>query len=171
MENVAAWARRILDQPGRYVIVDTETTGLGRRDQVIQIGVISLDGEVLMNQRIKPTVRIDPNATLIHGMTAYDLMEEPNFLMIEPMFRNVVQYRTMLMYNAAFDCRLLDQTYKAYWRRPPRWDAKCIMEKHTRWAGRITKLGGNHDAVGDCHAALAVIKRMAKYHGQTTTLQ
>ena len=48
-------AREILKHKEDYVILDTETTGLGDSDVIIQISIIDLDGNVLMDSLIKPT--------------------------------------------------------------------------------------------------------------------
>lgn len=45
------------------IILDAETTGLKDHDQIIEISIINADtGAVLLDQRIKPTVNIHPDA-------------------------------------------------------------------------------------------------------------
>ena len=47
--EVIEWARSVLDQPERHVILDTETTGLANDDEGIQLGVVDSTGAVLLD--------------------------------------------------------------------------------------------------------------------------
>ena len=73
------WARHVLRKNRRYVILDTETTGVKKTDEIIQITVINLDGNALLNENIRPTKRrrIPKDATAIHGLTMDVLAECP----------------------------------------------------------------------------------------------
>lgn len=53
----------------QFVILDTETTGLTLRDQIIEICVIDLTGKILLNSLVKPTINIPAEAASIHGIT------------------------------------------------------------------------------------------------------
>lgn len=53
----------------RYAIVDTETTGLGPDDQIVELAVAGLNGGALINRRLRPAVAINPEAALIHGIS------------------------------------------------------------------------------------------------------
>jgi DNA polymerase III epsilon subunit-like protein len=50
-------ANDILNNKNKYVIFDTETTGLGENDVIVQIGLLDLDDNALMDTLIKPTKR------------------------------------------------------------------------------------------------------------------
>jgi len=54
-------AQDILNNKSNYVIFDTETTGLGENDVIVQIGLLDLDGNVLMNTLIKTAYQIYAN--------------------------------------------------------------------------------------------------------------
>ena len=86
------WARNILSQKHRYVLLDTETTGLYRNDVILQIGIINLDGNELINSLVKPTKikRISPDATAIHGISMADLVEAPTFAELVPQIEEVI---------------------------------------------------------------------------------
>lgn len=58
-------ARDALDK--RYIVLDTETTGL-REPEVVQIGIVASDGN-RFSSLFKPLVPIEPGATLAHGIT------------------------------------------------------------------------------------------------------
>ena len=39
----------------KKIIIDTETTGLLDNDELLQVSILSYDGEILFNEYIKPT--------------------------------------------------------------------------------------------------------------------
>lgn len=168
------WAKSLLDQPDRYVILDTETTGLGTYDEVIQIGVIDPMGSVLLDRLIKPTrnTHIPLGATLIHRITMPMLENMPRYNEIADMLESVVRGRTIVTYNAEFDRRLLTQSagFAGGFVPPGPWE--CAMLQYSQFVGNWDKYaqayrwqklwGGDHTALGDCRATLARIKDMAR---------
>lgn len=70
----------------------------------------------------------------------------------------------VLIYNADFDIRMLKQTAIAhntpsFWLGALRYE--CAMKRYAN-GGKWAKLtGGDHTALGDCRATLALLKRMA----------
>ncbi len=69
--SASQWARDLLARPAHsWVLLDTETTGLGDQAEVVQIGVINGAGKVLVDNRlVKPTLPIDPGAEAIHHIS------------------------------------------------------------------------------------------------------
>jgi DNA polymerase-3 subunit epsilon len=156
------WAQQMLNS--NAVILDTETTGLGPCDQVIQIGVIDVQGNVLFDTLLYTDCPIAPQASVIHGITKERLIGAPTWPAIELDLLQVLDNRPVLIYNAGFDFRMLIQTAQAY-HRPCNWithlDAHCVMKRYAN-GGKWAKLeGGDHTALGDCRATLALLKRMA----------
>ena len=172
-DRAILWAKNKLAARGNYVILDTETTGLKRNDVVLEIAVIDLDGNELFNSRIKPTKRkrISPDATAIHGIKMTDLQDCPTFAEIKDELENIIAGRTVLIYNAEYDEKLIDQTCEqdecSYFRM--RYD--CVMIPYSGFIGRWSDYhydytfqrlpGGDHSAIGDCRATLKVIHKMA----------
>ena len=62
-----------------FVILDTETTGVDDRAQVVEVGIIDSSGQELYNQLIRPTVPIDPSASAVNGITEEMLRDQPSF--------------------------------------------------------------------------------------------
>lgn len=174
LQDSIEWAKSVLDQPDRYVILDTETTGVGAYDEVIQIGVIDPVGSVLLDRLIKPArnTHIPRGATAIHRITMPMLENMPRYNEIAGMLESVVQGRTIVTYNAEFDRRLLMQSaaFAGAFAPPGPWE--CAMLQYAQFVGewdrygnayRWHKLrGGDHTALGDCRATLARITEMAK---------
>ena len=50
------------------VIFDTETTGLDKTDEVVEIACVDIDGNVLMNALVKPTCSVSDGARAVHGI-------------------------------------------------------------------------------------------------------
>ena len=173
--NATTWARFLLARdPDSWVILDTETTGLGPQAEVVQIGVINGRGDVLMdNVLVKPKCQIEPDATRIHHITKSMVENAPSFLDVLPQLRDVVRDKLLVIYNAEYDLRLLIQSAKAHGSMPylPHGGYDCAMLRYAEWVGkwndyhgsfRWQKLaGGDHSALGDCIATLAVIEKMA----------
>ncbi len=168
------WARKVMSNKSDYLILDTETTGLGDKDIVIQIAVIDLDGNTIIDSLVKPTKRktISRDATAIHGIKMRDLQESPHFAdVISDLLPHINMGKSIIVYNMEFDSRMMNQTleqdgvdstfkFKGY----------CLMKAYAQFVGQwnpLTKeykyqrLNGNHTAIGDCLSALEVIKEMA----------
>src|SRR5271170_566692 len=69
------WAIQKLNE-GDFVILDTETTGTGESDQVVQIGILSSTGEIIYSGLAKPigTRSFDKEVVAIHGIT-YEMVK------------------------------------------------------------------------------------------------
>src|SRR5271167_2931556 len=63
------WARDVMSRLNDWVVWDTETTGLGRRAEIIQIGVLAPDGSVLLDSLVRPLGRktMPRDLAAIHG--------------------------------------------------------------------------------------------------------
>ena len=175
-QQSAAWARRLLARnPDSWVILDTETTGLGPEAEVIQIGVIDGGGSVLMdNLLVKPTVPITSGAAAVHCITSEMVKDSPTFPEVLPQLLEVVRGKLLVVYNLQYDLRLLIQSALAHnhrWQLLEVENTDCAMLRYAEWFGewndyhgsfRWQKLqGGDHSAIGDCFATLDVIKKMA----------
>ena len=157
-----AWARSLIGRTD-WVILDTETTGLGSTDVVIQIGVTDHRGVTLVDTLVRPAVAIGSGAQAVHGISAEAVAGARDFPTVLPELVRAIAGKTVVAYNAPFDRRLLDQTAFRHGVTLPevRWD--CAMQWYTRFLGvRSAKLpGATHGATGDCLATLAVIRTMA----------
>lgn len=98
-----------------FVVVDTETTGLGRGDEVIELGVVAADGRTLLQTLVYPRSGAVPSgATHIHGLTLDDLEGAPTWPQVLPELRELLAGRRVLAWNAPFDERMLQQSSRLW---------------------------------------------------------
>jgi len=170
------WAKKVLDQKDKYVILDTETTGLGENDVIIQLAVIDIEGNPIINTLIKPSKRkrISTESTEIHGIKIGDLKDAPTLLEIVDELEAAVKGKKAIIYNAEFDERMLFQTMiQDDFRKFIKFRMNCAMKHYAAFVGQYSEYhgdfkfqrlpGGDHTAGGDCLATLEVIKKMAMY--------
>jgi flavodoxin len=167
--EAAEWARQILLRSD-VLILDTETTDLD--GEIIELAVIYLNGETVINRRFNPISPISAGAQAVHGINAEIVANEPRFAdcaaELLPILANA---GLVLIYNKAFDMARLRQTCKLHGVEMPSIKADCIMEWYAQFCGQWSDyhqsykwqpLGGGHDALGDCKAALGVLREMAE---------
>lgn len=94
------------------LIVDTETTGLD--GEVIEIAVATVQGEVLFDSLVRPTVPIEQGATKVHGLTDADLAGAPGWPHVREQLTAVLRGRWLLAFNAAFDRQAIARTSRAH---------------------------------------------------------
>jgi len=168
----------------KYVLLDTETTGISKSDEVIELGIIDTDGNALYDGLFLPSVSINPKAEAVHGITLNDLIDAPLFKDEWQTIYNILKDKDILIYNAPFDVRMLNQTCLAY-DLPPLIDeekAHCIMRGYAKYNGQINPKTGQykwikledalenhgvgviqtHRAVDDCLMTLALLRKIGK---------
>lgn len=172
--EAADWARAALAQTDA-VILDTETTGL-HGAEIVQIGILSMAGQVLLDTLVKPSVPITTGAQRVHGISAERVADAPTMVDLLPQLREILGGARVLIYNASYDLGVLENSLHA--RGVPidvpllgAADYDDVMEPYSAWVGdwndyygnyRWQKLpGGDHTAIGDCRATLAVLQRIA----------
>ncbi len=98
----------------RYLVLDTETTGLEpkRGHKIIEIGCVELVERRITGQTfqkyINPQREIDEGAANVHGYTLGDLQDKPIFAEVVDEFLSHIKGATLIIHNAAFDVGFLD---------------------------------------------------------------
>ena len=118
----------------KYIILDTETTGL----EVLQGHRIIEIGAVLMNDRKKseehfhtylnPSRLIDEEASKVHGIMNEDLIDKPSFDEIAEEFLEFVDGSILVIHNAAFDIGFLNNELKLASSKYPMLQDICEVE-------------------------------------------
>jgi len=98
----------------KYIILDTETTGAGENDRVIQLGYIVLGApEVeVYNELCSSEVPISVGAMEVHNITP-DMIEGKPLCPELPAYRRLLELNTpenyMIIHNAPFDIGMLEK--------------------------------------------------------------
>jgi len=172
-DQAQRWAQSWLRRED-WVLLDTETTGLGAEDEVIQIAVLGPGGEVLLNEHLCPQEEIAAAAAALHGLTNEKLAAEPTYPAVHGRLQDLLFGKRTIVFNAGFDRRLLRQTALRYNVEPLATTWVCLMRKYAEYVGVWSEDHGNytfqklpnptpgaHNALSDCEAALDLLERMA----------
>ncbi len=176
------WAS-LLDRTD-VLILDTETTGLDEWAQPVTVAVIDTTGRTRFNELVMPTCPISKNASAIHGLTKQKLRKKgargwPAHA--KPFARVIKEATLVLVYNLAYDRRVIRQAYSIHDLRSPTIRGRCIMldyAAHRRIPGRygdwkwhklddacrhegLPPQGQIHDALADCRAVLALMQKVS----------
>ncbi len=169
------WARDIIES--KSLLIDTETTGGSFEDEVIDIAIIDISSlEVVYESLFKPTRYINFHAEQVHGINNQMLRNASFFEDAAENISKIINEQRILAYNAAFDKRLIEQTYNKYSLEIPDCTWECLMVQCTKLFGKQLKLSkiceilniekGTHRARTDALAAAKVIHRIAEnYNG------
>jgi len=173
-DQARQWAQQLLAR-GDFLVLDSETTGLGGDAEIVQIAIIDPQGRTLLDTLVRPVRPIPMDATHIHGITNERVADSPTFADIAPQLRTLLSGETVVIYNSDFDVRLMEQSAQArgltYEIPIFSGEYQDAMEEYSAWCGEWSQYrgnyrwqrlpGGDHTALGDARACLAIIKRMA----------
>ncbi|PID66611.1 MAG: hypothetical protein CR975_02225 [Gammaproteobacteria bacterium] len=97
------------------VILDTETTGVGDKDEIIELAILRADnGETLINQRFKPRRKVSNEAFAIHGIDNQALLQQPSFSSCFQTIMAAVAGKIIVGWRIHFDIMMLLQTMRLY---------------------------------------------------------
>lgn len=167
--EVKHWAQRL---SADTLILDTETTGLGSKDQVVSICIIDMVGRVMIDRLVKATVPISAEASEVNHITDQMLENEKNIQELWPDIVSVTAGKDVIIYNRAFDLKMIGQSLVAFGMADNlrARSVECAMLKYAQLIGepgmygryKWQKLpGGGHTALSDCLATMALIKKIA----------
>jgi DNA polymerase III epsilon subunit-like protein len=126
--------------------LDTETTGIERNSEIIEVSVVDDSGNLVYESLVKPSRPIPRDVIRIHGITDQDVKDAPSWLMVWPKLENVLAGHTVGIYNAEFDLRMLQQTHARY-RIPLNslpFSYFCIMKLYAQYYGEWNRSRGGY---------------------------
>ena len=182
--GVADWPQLL--ERDDVLILDTETTGLDRRAEVIEVALINTRGEDLLHRLALPQGSIPREASRIHGLTKVKLKQlgAGNWTELHTDLTPFLEESELvLVYNADFDRRMLKQTCARHDLHLPAVSWRCVLNDYRDWRRRETgarrgnrlhqayrrecaeKLDQQHRALSDCHMVLALMRAVARKAG------
>lgn len=98
----------------RYIVLDTETTGLdpGEGHRIVEVAALELEERHLTRDYrhyyINPGRASDEAALKVHGLTDEFLQDKPRFADIAQEFLHYIEGATLIIHNAPFDMAFLN---------------------------------------------------------------
>ncbi len=158
------WARA-MREPGKAVILDTETTDLV--GYIVEVAVLdAATGETLLDTLVNPGCPVEPGARWVHGISDQELAGAPPLAEVWPQLLQVTTGKTVLAYNSDFDHSTVvrharrDGLDPGHLADSGNWS--CLMGQRSDWLmrRRWLPLGGGHRARGDCEVAFDLLAAM-----------
>lgn len=101
----------------RYVVLDTETTGMPVTDghRIIEIGCVEVIERRLTGRHyhvyIQPDREVDEGAVAVHGITDEYLKDKPRFKDVADEFYEFIKGAELVIHNAPFDVGFIENEY------------------------------------------------------------
>ena len=182
--SAIAWAKAILARKD-VLFLDSETTGLGPRAEIVDLSVIARDGTVVFNQLVRPERPIPIDAMLIHGITNDHVADAPTWSETLDYVGPLLQGRIVVAYNSSFDRGMIEQCSAAAACLLPEMEWHCAMRAYAafrkdtrlpsqgyRWrplheaADSFGLTIPTHRALADAMACRGVVLGMARSGGR-----
>ncbi|BCO32065.1 DNA polymerase III subunit epsilon [Thiohalobacter sp. COW1] len=126
------------------IFLDTETTGLGPDAEIVEIAIVGASGHPLLDTLVRPMGRIPAEATAVHGITADETAGAPAWAEIHDRVVELLSDRPVVIYNASYDVRLMQQTAALHGLEIPEIDAHCAMLRFAEHWGEWDDYRGSH---------------------------
>lgn len=167
-QHIINIARRLIED--NALILDTETTGLGEDDEIVEIAIVDAADTFEFSALIKPGKPIPEAASAVHGISDAMVERAPMAASLWPVIAGIIRDCHLLAYNSEFDGRMMEQTFGAAAYR----EWTCLMNLWMffhglkRWqrleivCHNIGVQVGGHRALGDAKAAREVLRWLAR---------
>jgi DNA polymerase-3 subunit epsilon len=154
----------------RYLaVVDVETTGLGNKDRVVEVAVVTIDsvsGEVIdeFDSLVNPMRDVGP--VHVHGVTPSMVSAAPTFDEVAAALESRLTGAVLVAHNLSFDSRMLTNEYARLGAVLHGGQGICTL----RLSGKKLNLacdhlgislGQHHRALADARATAELVRRIA----------
>ncbi len=136
-------ARRVCAE--KPVYMDTETTGLERTDEIVEISIVDDDGSILLETLVKPSHPIPFSAMQIHGISNEEVQNERPWPVVWPQVRSILFGRLIVFYNQEFDLRMMQQSHARYnlpWK--DRFNTFDLLKLYAEYRGEWDRFRGSY---------------------------
>lgn len=119
---------------GGVLFLDTETTGLGRHDEIIDIALVDIDENVIYQSFVKPNKPIPKSVTDLNGITNDMVADAPSLKDIYQHINDLCRDKTVVMYDADFCIRMMKQSLSSI--DCPNINYFCLMKEYSEHWGK-----------------------------------
>ena len=160
-----------------YIILDTETTGFSKtEDDVIELGITDINGNVLYDGMFRPDKENSPEAESANHISNVELQDKPTILEEWEKIKAAVAGRKIATYNLDFDKNIMINAAVRHGIPKEKVEqlfenSVCIMQSYIKYTNgyRASKLQNaltengidvkqDHRAVSDCQATAQLIQ-------------
>ena len=179
LERFQKWS----ENKQNYLVLDTETTGLDHNAEIVEIAICELNGAVIFESFVKPIRTIPDEVIEIHGITNMMVANAPSWPDVWEQIKPILSEKIVLIYNAAFDERIISQDCSRHDLPIPELKTECIMQNYAEYQKNYHPYHKDftwislknaaddwdiphhsHRAAGDCTASAELIKNIVEYH-------
>ena len=179
-QEAIKWAEYIIENKDRVILLDCETTGVDESAEILQLALLNFAGLPLLDMILKPqtATRTDDfkEAYAVHGISYESTKFSPTFVEVAPMISRLLENKIVVIYNKAFDDRMLEQEFARTGVAKPDYQSECAMMEYAKYKGQWNSKFGNyrwhklplsirsasaHNAQQDCVSCRDLILKMA----------
>lgn len=113
-------ARNIVNND--FLVIDTETTGVKKDAEIVEIALLNNNGETVFHSLIKPSKPIPEEAIKIHRITNLMVQDAPSFADIAIPLLEILSNKTIVAHNANFDRKRLNYEF-----------SRCNLDLNAKW--------------------------------------
>ncbi|WP_417734474.1 exonuclease domain-containing protein [Rosistilla oblonga] len=157
-----------------YAVVDVETTGLGKHDRVIEIGIVLLDTRYRVVDEYESLIdpQRDLGPTHIHGITPSMVSLAPSFDEVAVAIARRIENRVLVAHNLMFDRRMLSQEFQRLGANFDPGLGVCTYKLTRQKLPLACKTLGlpplvHHRALADARASAGIVKTLAPSQHRT----
>ena len=165
------------------LFLDTETTGTGPEDVIIEVGIVDAEGGTLYDKLVNPGMPIPAESSAVNEISDEMVANADPWPRVWAEIEPILRGRAVGIYNAEFDLRLIRQSNAAHNIREALADAQtfCMMKlfaayygewnpryngfksQKLEFAGRSCQidLANTHRAVDDARLTAALLRYIA----------
>jgi DNA polymerase-3 subunit epsilon len=153
----------------KYIVLDTETTGLNYEEghKIIEIGAVLLEdrnkSDNYFHTYLNPQRIIEEEAIKVHGITNEELEDKPLFDEVVSEFLEFVEGSTLVIHNAPFDLGFLNNEIKLASSKNPLLEDICDVVDTLEVARK--KFPGQRNSLDALANRFSITNYDRTYHG------
>jgi DNA polymerase-3 subunit epsilon len=138
-----AWAATLAAHPD-VLFLDSETTGLTGQAEIVELAIVDGRGAILLDTLVRPDGPIPAEVIRIHGIDDAMVAGAPRWTVVYPQLLALLASRPVVVYNAEFDLRMVNQTNARHGFPPLPAAWHCAMRRYAAFGADWNAKYGNY---------------------------